>query len=35
MSFGTTLLAAAYDLPSDRRPDGSKIGSFGTRIEFA
>ena len=30
MSFGTTMLAAAHDLPSDRRTGGSKIGSFGT-----
>ena len=30
MSFGTTLLAAAHLLPSDRQNDGSKIGSIGT-----
>ena len=30
MSFGTMLLVAGHELPSDRRTVGSKIGSFGT-----
>ena len=33
MSFGTMMLAAAHDLPSDRQTARSNIESFGTRNE--